>query len=301
LNQPVIIVHGGAKEIDPEKVEPSKAGCRRAADAGWAVLERGGSALDAIEAAVRALEEDGTFNAGYGATLNPDGVARLDAGMMDGATLNAGAVAAVETVRHPCTVARRVLEAPEVLIVGQHADRWARENVSQEQCSPGDLISPEQRSTWQEKQKAGAFGPGTHDTVGAVALDKNGHLAACASTGGTGDKYPGRVGDSPIAGSGFYADDGLGACALTGEGEGVLRLTLGRVVLDQVSSGRDPDGAILEALDQLQARTEARAGIILLTPDGRIGWGHNERDMAVAYRTTLMDGPAAFTNKMEEK
>jgi beta-aspartyl-peptidase (threonine type) len=285
-----IIVHGGAKKIPPEKAQASRDGCRQAADAGWAVLAAGGDAADAVVAAVRVLEADPTFNAGVGATPNPDGVVRLDAGMMEGKGLNAGAVACVEGVRHPITVARRLLERPEVLLVADHARRYAADACPSELCDPADLIPGR-----------AAEGQPAKDTVGAVALDGKGTLAAGTSTGGLGDSLPGRVGDSPQVGAGFYADDALGACSLTGEGETVLRMALARVVLDLLENGLEPDDAVQTALDRLHARVQGMAGIILLTPDGRIGWGHNEPDMAVAYRTADMPAPAAFTNKQQEK
>jgi len=190
-----IIVHGGAKEIAPEKAQANRDGCRRAAEAGWAVLSGGGSAVEAVVAAMRVLEADPTFNAGIGATPNPDGVVRLDAGIMEGEGLQAGALACLEGVRHPITVARRRLERPEVLLVAEHARSFAAEACPAELCDNEEL-----------KPEAAQDGK---DTVGAVALDARGLVAAGTSTGGLGDSLVGRVGDSPQVGAGFYECRGL--------------------------------------------------------------------------------------------
>jgi beta-aspartyl-peptidase (threonine type) len=287
-NPIAIIVHGGAKEIPPEKAEANRAGCRLAAEAGWAVLEAGGHATDAVVAAVRVLEADPTFNAGVGATPNPDGVVRLDAGMMEGHGLNAGAIACVEGVRHPITVARRLLERPEVLLVAHHARSYAADACPSELCENDDL-KPE------SAQREGK------DTVGAVALDLHGLVAAGTSTGGLGTSLLGRVGDSPQVGAGFYADNAQGGSSCTGEGESILRMAMARTVLGRLEMTQDPDKAIQHELDRLAKRTSGAAGVIVLTPDGQVGWGHNEPNMAVAYRTASMDAPVAFTHKDEEQ
>jgi beta-aspartyl-peptidase (threonine type) len=295
-----IIVHGGARPISPEKAEANRRGCLAALRAGWSVLEAGGGALDVVEAAIRTLEADPLFNAGFGSTLNPDGVVRMDAGLMEGRTLEAGAVAVIEGVRHPISVAREVLEAPEVLIVAEHARRFAEEHGA-ELCDREDMISDEQRRKWEEQHAKDAQLVGTNDTVGCVALDAEGNLAAGASTGGTGDKTPGRVGDSPLVGCGFYAENGVGGCSLTGEGETILRLALARTALDFLRSGDAPEPAAQRAMDLLMERTEGKGGIILLDEEGRPGWAHNEDNMAVAYRTSAMSAPRAFVHKDEER
>jgi beta-aspartyl-peptidase (threonine type) len=288
MSKPIaIIVHGGAKEIPPEKAEANRAGCRLAAEAGWAVLESGGRATDAVVAAIRVLEADPTFNAGVGATPNPDGVVRLDAGLMEGEGLNAGAVACVEGVRHPITVARRLLERPEVLLVADYARDYAREACPAELCENDDL-KPETAQ-------------GGKDTVGAVALDARGLVAAGTSTGGLGNSLLGRVGDSPLVGAGFYADDALGGSSCTGEGETILRLAMARTVLGRLEVDHDPGKAIQHELDRLAKRTSGAAGVIVLTPEGHVDWGHNEPNMAVAYQTSQMAAPVAFVQKDEEQ
>jgi beta-aspartyl-peptidase (threonine type) len=232
------------------------------------------------------LEADPIYNAGVGATPNPDGVVRMDAGIMEGEGLNAGAVACLEGVRHPITVARRLLERPEVLLVSHHARDYAAEACPAELCDNEDL----------KPQSAG----GGKDTVGAAALDLHGLVAAGTSTGGLGTSLPGRVGDSPQVGAGFYADSGLGGSSCTGEGETILRLAMARTVLGRLEIEGNPDEAIQHELDRLAKRTGGAAGVIVVTPSGQVGWGHNEPNMAVAYRTGDMDAAAAFAHKDEE-
>ena len=292
-----IIVHGGAKEIPPEDQEPSRRGCAAAAQVGWNILKEGGSALDAVEAAIRALEDDPTFNAGYGSDLNSEGEVQMDSGLMEGAELQAGAVGAIQGVRHPVSVARLLVDRKEILLVGPDARQFAAQKGA-ELCDPADLITEKQRRAWEEKQREN--GPADNDTVGAVAIDCNGNLACGTSTGGTGTNPPGRVGDSPLVGCGFYADNQAGACALTGDGEQIMRVALGYSVVALLRDGCEPDEAARKALARLEERVEGEAGIILIDREGRIGWDHNATHMAVAYRTEAMSTPAAYVKKEEE-
>ena len=293
----VIMVHGGAKEIPGDEAEAHKKGCLQATQAGWEVLARGGSALDAVETAVRVLEDDPTFNAGFGSELNADGEAEMDAALMDGATLAAGAVGAIQGVCHPISVARRVLEAEPVLLVAEGARRFARSQGA-ELCDPSELISDEKRREWERKRAAGQRAG--HDTVGCVALDGDGNLAAGTSTGGTNTNPPGRLGDSPLPGCGLYADGTLGACSMTGDGESIARVVLAKTAVDLLDGGRHPDAAAQRAMDVLRERVDGRAGCILIDTACRIGWAHNEPNIAVAYRTSAMDAPRAFVHKDEE-
>jgi beta-aspartyl-peptidase (threonine type) len=258
--QPAIIVHGGAASWpEPARREAALAGCVAAAQAGAAVLARGDSALDAVEAAVRALEADETFNAGYGAVLNRDGGVEHDALIVDGA-LRAGAVGALVGFRHPVSVARHVLERGEhVFLVGDGARAFAREVGLREEPLAA-LISPRARA-----RHAGAA-----DTVGACAVDRTGGIAAATSTGGIAGKRAGRVGDSPIIGAGAFADDRLCAVSATGHGEPIMRVGLSRTVAERVRRGDALEAACRFALTTLRERTTGQAGLIVVAPDGRV-------------------------------
>jgi L-asparaginase / beta-aspartyl-peptidase len=283
-----MIVHGGAWAIPDAEVDSHLRGVRAALDAGWSVLTDGGSALDACEAAVRALEDDPTFDAGVGSFLNANGEVELDAAMMDGRSLHAGAVAAVQRVRNPVSLARRVLQSEHVLLVGAGAERVAQES-GVPLCDPATLIIPRERERWERVQADPSLASGAefrgHDTVGALARDSRGDLAVAISTGGTLNKLPGRVGDSPLVGCGFYADNEAGACCATGHGESIMRVVLSKAVIDDLAAGADAPGAARRAIETLARRTGGLAGCIVLRPDGSIGLHHNTPRMAYAYRT----------------
>ena len=196
-NKPAIIVHGGAGAIKDDTLPARLRGCKEAALAGWRILERGGSALDAVEAAVVELEDNPLFNAGTGSTLNRLGRIEMDAAIMEGKSLRAGAVAAVSGVKNPINLARRVMEdGRHVMLAGEGALLFARE-IGVPECSPEELIVENAQKLWDER----------HGTVGCVAIDGGGASAVATSTGGTFNKLPGRVGDSPLLGCGTYADD----------------------------------------------------------------------------------------------
>ncbi len=310
-----LIVHGGAWDIPDDEVAEHQAGCRRAIEAGWRVLAQGGVALDAVEAAVRVLEDAPIFDAGVGSVLNRDGDVELDAALMDGQTLRSGAVAAVRRVRNPITLARRVLESQVVLLVGQGADRFA-EVAGLPLCDPAELIVARERARWEALRASegfrtqDAFGakqgdketrrpgdeetsalpvspslPHPSDTVGCVALDRAGHVAAGTSTGGTANKLPGRVGDSPLIGAGLYADNLTGGCSTTGWGESIMKVLLAKTATDLISTEDDPMAAARAAVDILQRRVGGLGGCILLDCAGRIGFAFNTPRMAYAYRT----------------
>jgi L-asparaginase / beta-aspartyl-peptidase len=315
-----LIVHGGAWDIPDDEVAEHQAGCRAALEAGWQVLEHGGAALDAVEAAVRVLEDAPIFDAGVGSVLNRDGDVELDAAIMDGPSLRSGAVAAVRRVRNPITLARRVLESQVILLVGPGAERFA-ESVGLPLCDPTELIVERERTRWQEllkqedfrsqdafgaKQAEGAKGrkgegenadahpftrsplhPLIHpgDTVGCVALDRDGRLAAGTSTGGTANKLPGRVGDSPLIGAGLYADNLTGGCSTTGWGESIMKVLLAKTATDLIGAGHDPMAAARQAIDILARRVGGLGGCILLDSAGQIGLAFNTPRMAYAYRT----------------
>jgi L-asparaginase / beta-aspartyl-peptidase len=309
-----LIVHGGAWDIPDNEVVEHQEGCRRALEAGWRVLEQGGSALDAVEAAVRMLEDTPIFDAGVGSVLNLDGAVELDAAIMDGATLRSGGIAAVRRIRNPITLARRVLESHVILLVGQGAERFA-ETAGVPLCDPAELIVERERERWEKLsaqsdfQTQDAFGakkdersnevspphpltpspphPLTHpgDTVGAVALDRYGHLAAGTSTGGTPNKLPGRVGDSPLIGCGLYADDQTGGCSSTGWGESIIKVLLAKTATDLIGAGHEPVAAARAAIATLERRVAGLGGCILLDGRGRVGFAFNTPRMAYAYRT----------------
>jgi L-asparaginase / beta-aspartyl-peptidase len=291
--KPSLIVHGGAWDIPDSTVPACKSGCERALTAGWGILQAGGSALDAIEAAVVILEDDPVFDAGYGSHLNLDGRVECDAIVMDGATLRAGAVATLQHVRNPVRLARKVLEnCPHMMLVAEGAERFAHEQGIK-LCAPEDLISDAEREAWSRciiDKHAAAFHRGHEQgTVGAVALDRDGRLFAATSTGGTCCKLPGRVGDSPLIGCGCYADSEAGAVSCTGYGEAIMKIVMAKTAADFLSSA--PEGpernsamaAARQAVQTLARRTHATGGLILLDRQGNPGWAFNTPRMAYGY------------------
>jgi beta-aspartyl-peptidase (threonine type) len=292
---PVLVVHGGAWAIPDDMVDAHLNGVRQALDQGWRVLERGGTALDAVEAAIVVMEDDETFDAGRGSFLTRDGRVQLDALMMDGATLRAGGVGCVERIRNPIQAARLVLDqSPHVYFVAEGAERFAEEQ-GMKLCSNQELVIEREikrLKAAQEKEAAGHpdltfAGPeNSHDTVGAVALDADGNIAAGTSTGGTLNKAPGRVGDSSLIGCGCYADNKSGAASCTGWGEPIMKLVLAKWAADRMRTGNAPDAVASEAMFYLQQRLKGHGGIILLDQRGRFGIAHNTPRMAWAYRST---------------
>lgn len=286
-----IIVHGGAHTIPETKIEPHKTGCLRAVELGAAVLEKGGCALAALEAAIRLLEDDPIFNAGFGSMLNAQGEAEMDAAIMEGEHLGAGAVAAIQGVRHPISVARQLLGSDTVLLSGEGARQFATERGA-ELCQPEEMIHHEQVAQWRaHKEKRGS------DTVGCVALDTQGNFAAGTSTGGLMHKPKGRIGDSPLIGLGLYADNAAGACAMTGDGESIMRLALAHRVIDSMLHGANADQAAEEAIAVMARRVGGQAGCIVLDRQGGVGCAHNADHLAHAYRTAGMPAGVASVTK----
>lgn len=283
----IIVVHGGCGERDPDEVSSGLpeggrlAGVRRACEAGAALLRTGGSALDAVEAAVRVLEDDPLFNAGTGSTLTAAGDVELDASIMDGETLRCGGVAVVRDVRNPVSLARAVMErSAHALLAGPGASEFARQ-VGIPAHDNALLVTPRQRARWDAARR-GATASRT-GTVGAVARDVRGHLAAATSTGGRSMKLPGRVGDSPLVGCGTYADDLLAAVSCTGNGEHIIRVTLARHAADLVGAGRSAMDAAREAIATLGRRTGGEGGLIVVGPAGEPGFAHDTPAMARAW------------------
>ena len=289
---PVLVVHGGAWAIPDAMAEAHRNGVRNALAAGWRVLSRGGLALDAVEEAVAIMEDDETFDAGRGSFLNRDGKVQLDALIMDGATLRAGGLGCVERLRNPIRAARKILsESPHVYFVGEGAERFASEHGIP-LCRNEDLVIAREVERLREYQshleehRADLFAPtDSHDTVGAVALDQDGNLAAATSTGGTLNKAPGRLGDSSLIGCGCYADNRTAAASITGWGEPIMKLVLAKWAADRVASGNAPEWAAAEAIDYLKTRVHGHGGIILLDARGRFGITHNTPRMAWGYKT----------------
>ena len=290
---PVLVVHGGAWAIPEDMVEGHLNGVRNAIVAGWQALSRGGSALAAVEEAVVILEDDETFDAGRGSFLNRDGKVQLDAFIMEGATLRGGGVGGVERLRNPVRAARKILsESPHVYFVAEGAERFAAEHGIA-LCDNQDLVIPrevERLRAFQAQASSEApdlFAPAiSHDTVGAVALDRDGNLAAATSTGGTLNKAPGRLGDSSLIGCGCYADNESAAASLTGWGEPIMKLVLAKWAADRVLAGNLPEWVSQEAINYLKSRVNGHGGIILLDSKGRIGIAHNTPRMAWAVKTT---------------
>lgn len=273
-----IAVHGGAGREAPEDQPARRAGVERAADAGWTVLTAGGSAMEAAMAAVVVLEDDPHFNAGRGSVLTEEGIVECDASVMDGATLAAGAVGVVSGIANPIRLAGAVLEeGREVLLVGAAAEALARRR-GLHVVDPEALVTPASRQRWRER-----WGP-AGETVGAVARDAAGHLAAATSTGGVSGKRRGRVGDSAIIGAGTYADDTRGAVSATGPGEAIIRLGLALDVLGRCARGYPPDLAARDALEELRSRLGAAAGLVLVDPAGRLVVAHTSPTMPAARR-----------------
>jgi beta-aspartyl-peptidase (threonine type) len=294
---PVLVVHGGAWAIPDDMVDAHLNGVRNAAAAGWRALERGGSSLDAVEEAVVVMEDDETFDAGRGSFLNRDGKVQLDAFIMDGATLRGGGVGCVERLRNPVRAARKILsDSPHVYFVAEGAERFAAEHGIA-LCRNEDLIIPREVDRLREYQAQHSTGGNdlfapeishdmlSHDTVGAVALDRQGNIAAATSTGGTLNKAPGRLGDSSLIGCGCYADNLSAAASTTGWGEPIMKLVLAKWAADRVESGSLPEWIAQEAMNYLKQRLDGHGGIILLDAQGRLGIAHNTPRMAWALRT----------------
>jgi len=298
--KPSLIVHGGAWNIPDEAVDDCRAGIRQALEAGWRVLSGGGSALDTVEASIIVLEDDPTFDAGIGSHLNRDGRVQLDAIVMDGASLKAGAVAAVERVKNPIRLARAVLEkSNHMMLVGAGAEQFAEEHGIA-LCSPDQLVIDRERSAWRlcnEDSHAAEHHVG-HEagTVGAVALDSAGRLFAATSTGGTCCKLPGRVGDSPLIGCGCYADVETGGVSSTGHGEGIMKIVMAKMAVDlmrdpkALSAHRKDSGgatigqAVADAcVRKLAHRTRSTGGLILLDAEGRPAAAFTTHRMAYGF------------------
>lgn len=283
-----LIVHGGAKAMEPGEEEENRRGVLQAAEAGRRVLAGGGDAVDAVEAAIRTMEDLPVFNAGCGSSQNEAGEVEMCAGIMDGRDVSVGAVAAIRNVRNPIAVARRLLPEKEILLAGEGALIFARKQGLE--------------TASDEELKGDKALEAAHDTVGAVAIDSGGNIAAGTSTGGLSGARVGRVGDSPLPGSGLYADNHVGGVSLSGDGESIARLALAAQVMASIGE-KGPEEAIAKALAQLPhvGGAEGDGGGIGIAKDGRVGWAHNSPHFAVALVTSDMDEPRAWLKKDEER
>jgi beta-aspartyl-peptidase (threonine type) len=279
---PALIVHGGAGADPVDGRDELRAGVREAVAAGWAVLDRGGLALDAVEAAVRVLEDHPRFNAGRGSVLTRDGTVEMDASIMEGDALRNGAVASVHAIRHPVSLARRILDSGRhSLFVGAGAEERARA-LGIPACDPAELVTDRQRKRLETIQAG---------TVGAVALDRSGTMAAATSTGGTAGKLPGRVGDSALIGCGTYAESTLGGVSCTGDGEAIIRVVLARRALDVLKAVSDPRHACQVAVDILVEEGRGDGGLIMVDWRGRVGWATSTALMPVGFMSPADPSP----------
>ena len=287
-----LIVHGGAKPYKASEDRDNRDGVRQALEAGRKILAQGGSALDATEAAVRVMEDLPVFNASNGAALNERGEIELSAAMMDGRDLRIGAIAYVQTLKHPVSVARALLPEKWVLLVGEGAEKFAREKGA-EFVPMESMITAESEKEFAESR----------DTIGAVALDMAGNIAAASATGGLSGAAVGRVSDTAMPGCGYYADNHIGAVAFSGDGETIARLALAARVMASLEDGEDPGHAIGKSIAKLPGTGGAGAdgGGIAIRKDGRIGWAHNSPMFAVAFVTSEMEEPEVYLKKDEER
>lgn len=291
-----LVVHGGAGATasPPERSDRQREACERALALGWETLAGGGSAVDAVVRAVTHLEDDPALNAGYGACLTATGTVELDASVMEGSGRRAGAVALIRRLRNPILLARLLMEeGPHVFLAGEEAERLAVARGFS-LVDPAALVTEERRCAWEEHQRQGAAtaratdgssGHGTGHatgrapgsdlpgTVGAVALDARGHVAAATSTGGVTMKHPGRIGDSPVIGAGTLADDRAGAASATGDGEAIMRATLASAAVEHLRRGLAPDRAAALALAEVTV-CGGTAGLILVDRFGRVAGAH---------------------------
>jgi beta-aspartyl-peptidase (threonine type) len=285
-----LIVHGGSGNIEDARVEPHRRGVEIAAQAGWKILLQGGSALDAVEATIVVMEDDPAFDAGVGSYLNQNGDVEMDASFMDGRTLDAGAVAGVRRVKNVIRLARRVMASPHTFLISHGAEIFAQE-IGMELIDNDELKTQEMIQEWNRcianppPQPSAQYVPPHGDTVGCVAVDGNGNIAAGTSTGGMNFKRVGRVGDSPIIGAGVYADNLLGGASATGWGESIMRVVLSKFAIDSLEGDREPVQAARAAIKMLAQRVGGTGGIIIADRLGRIGFSFNTPRMAYAFVT----------------
>lgn len=267
---PAIIVHGGAGPIKDDSLPARLEGCKAAALAGWKIVEQGGSSLDAAEAAVVVLEDNPLFNAGTGSTLNSLGKVEMDAAIMEGTNLRAGAVAAVTGIKNPIRLARRILEDGRHLMLACEGALLFARQIGFPEIPADALIVERVKQRWESR----------HGTVGCVALDSAGKLAVATSTGGIFNKLPGRIGDSPLPGCGTYANS-YGAVSCTGDGEAIMRVVMARDAVQLLQDGLEPSEAAGTAVAKLERLTRSTGGLIVIDRHGQFGYARNTTHMPV--------------------
>lgn len=282
--EPILLVHGGAGEIsNDKKAQELLDGVKHAAKEGYKALKANNSLLDGVEIAVRILEDNELYNAGKGSVLNLDGEVEMDASIMVGSDLSAGAVTIVKDVKNPITLARRIMEkTPHFMLAGEGALRFAKEQ-GLEIVPPGTLVTETKRLRLEEIKTKFVEKKAELGTVGAVAA-YNGHVVAATSTGGYEGKMVGRSSDTCILGSGTYADDNLGAVSTTGHGESIAKFCLAYAILKQIENGKNAQDATAYSLQQMTERLKNTAGAITVTPKGEVGVGFTSNRMTWAYQ-----------------
>ncbi|KAI8118238.1 putative isoaspartyl peptidase/L-asparaginase [Lucilia cuprina] len=298
--EPILLIHGGAGNITdarvPGKLDGMKKALRSAKDYLWPSNGGEANVLDAVEAAVRAMETDPNFNAGYGACLNREQMAEVEASIMEGKELKAGCVTLLHDILHPISVARRVMEKTNhTFLGGSFAERFAKQEGFQ-QLQQGSLITTDARLALNEFNDLRAKGidttyarteldaPGEPGTVGAVAIDSKGNIAVATSTGGITGKLPGRIGDTPLLGCGTYADNTLGGVSTTGHGETIMRFNLAQKILSKIQyEKKSAQEATEEACNEMTERLVGTGGAITIDAKGEIGIYWTSKRMAWAY------------------
>ncbi len=309
MQKPVIVVHGGAGEWQPERRKAGLAGVKTAANVGFNVL-KSNDALDAVETAVESMEDNPVFNAGLGSTLAIDKRIEMEASIMDGRSLKAGAASLLKDIKNPVHLARIIMENTDhVYVVGEGAEKLAR-LFKLERRDPTTELRVKYWNRLKDKLKKGEvdYLPKMYklikknpslfqlDTVGAVALDKHGNVAAATSSGGVTLKFPGRIGDTPLIGCGTYADNETGACSATGMGEIAIRLVLAKAVCDTMRGGASAEKAVEDLIILVNRRirdTPNSMGLIAIDKNGGVGVAHNSRNICYAYMRSDMDTPFA--------
>lgn len=296
------IIHGGAWDIPSDLIEAHKNGVEKALKIGWEILQNGGSAVDAVEKAINYLEDDITFDAGRGSHMNADGEIELDASIMNGKTFRCGSVGAVKNIRNPISLCRKIMDDSEhVFLVGSGAEKFAKNNGIN-LCSPEELIIEREILKWKDVKDKKNFSTKDafklqkpSDTVGAVALDSEGTICAGTSTGGTFNKFPGRVGDSPLIGCGTYADNSTGGVSTSGWGEAMIKVVMAKTVIDLMDfNGGNPQSAAERGIKILAKKADGNGGVIVLNTQGEFGIAFNTPRMARAYINSEMNSPQIF-------